>query len=298
MAKLLVDKIRPVDWVIAGYHLMMAVSAIALRDNITGWRLVAARHGLVSAAVLGMTMGVASQRSRLARLAYYWYPVVTLPLAYSWAGDFVHALFPWRLDAYLHRFDVWLLGTTSAELVNRISLLWFADLMQLSYCSFFLLIAASCLWLYLSGRRAEFEQLTLAIILTLYATYLMFMLLPAHSPRFEYPYSTGGGSVALMIRGWLESAAYCGGAFPSGHAAATLAICLLMWRYVQWRSWPFLVLASLLLLSTLYGGYHYLADVLFGLALGAMAAAGALAWDRRHQRSLGSQSRDLRKGLV
>lgn len=273
------------DRVVAGYQLLMVASPLALRSNIPGWELVAVRHVLALAAVLVLGWWVIRFGGRLAILAYDWYPVVTLPLAYRWAGDFIHALFPWRLDGYLYRFDAWLLGTAPAALLSKMSAPWFADLMQLSYCSFFLLIAASCLKLYLAGRRAEFGQLTLAIILSLYVTYLL-MVLPAHSPRFEYPCPASGGALARLIGGWLNRVAYCGGAFPSGHAAATLAICLLMWRSAGWRSWPFLAQASLLLLSTLYGGYHYLADVLAGLVIGAAATAGSTAWCRvagKHQ---------------
>lgn len=266
---------------VAGYQLMMIASSLLLRGNIPGWELAAVRHTLALSAVLGLAWWVDKFGGRLALLAHDWYPVVTLPLAYRWAGYFVHALFPWSLDGCLYRFDAWLLGAAPAALLSKISAPWFADLMQLSYCSFFLLIAASCLKLYLAGRRAEFGQLTLAIVLSLYTTYLLFMLLPAHSPRFAYPGPASGGPLARLIGGWLNRAAYCGGAFPSGHAAATLAICLLMWRSVGWRSWPFLVPAAMLLLSTLYGGYHYLADMLAGLMVGATATAGSIIWSRK-----------------
>ena len=266
---------------IVGYQLLMIASSLLLRGNIPVWKLAVVRHALALSVILGLAWWVNKFGGRLARLARDWYSVVTLPLAYRWAGDFVHALFPWCLDGYLYRFDAWLLGAAPAALLSKISTPWFTDLMQLSYCSFFLLISASCLKLYSGGRRAEFGQLTLAIVLSLYATYLLFMLLPAHSPRFEYPSPAGGGPLARLIGGWLNQAAYCGGAFPSGHAAATLAICLLMWRSAGWRSWPFLVPAALILLSTLYGGYHYLADVLAGLMVGATATAGSVIWSRK-----------------
>lgn len=54
----------------------------------------------------------------------------------------------------LSGFDSWLLGTVPARLLQGISWPWFTDLMQISYCFFFLLIAASSLTLYLTGKKA------------------------------------------------------------------------------------------------------------------------------------------------
>jgi membrane-associated phospholipid phosphatase len=287
MFKKIADILRPIDRLIIGYQLLMLMMALIFRANIAGWGLAAFRHGTVLLGVIGLRLAAERFGNKFTRLASDWYPIATLPLAYRWAGDFVHAIFPWNIDGLLNGIDTWLLGASPANLLQHFCSPWFSDLMQLSYCSFYALIAASCLTLYLAGKRREFGNLTLAIIISLYGTYLLFMFLPAHSPRFEFAslFRLNGGWLTKLISAWLKGAAYCGGAFPSGHAAASVAICAFMWRYIKYGAFPFFLVTLLLLLSTIYGGYHYLVDILAGFIHGILASWAAVSWNRNYMLS-------------
>jgi undecaprenyl-diphosphatase len=63
--------------------------------------------------------------------------------------------------------------------------------------------------------------------------------------------------------------------FPSGHAAAAFAVAaVLMLTYRRWRVWlPALIGASLIALSRVYLGVHYLSDILGGAVVGLGAGA-------------------------
>ncbi len=63
--------------------------------------------------------------------------------------------------------------------------------------------------------------------------------------------------------------------FPSGHAAAAFAVAaVLMLSYRRWRVWlPTLIGASLIALSRVYLGVHYLSDILGGAVVGLGAGA-------------------------
>jgi membrane-associated phospholipid phosphatase len=62
--------------------------------------------------------------------------------------------------------------------------------------------------------------------------------------------------------------------FPSGHASAAAAFCLALAIFFHWRgSIPFaLAWPTLMALSRVYLGRHFLADVLGGLGIGALSA--------------------------
>jgi len=284
--KALAKILRPVDRFIAGYQLLMILSTLAFSGNIPVYQTVAMRHTAALAALIALRWLTVNRPRKYLTLISDWYPIVTLPVTYRWAGDFVHAIFTWKLDLLLNRFDLWLLGEDPVRILQRGASVQFTDLMQLSYCSFFVMIFTSSFVLYRMKKFREFDNLRLGIITSLYGTYLWFMLLPAHSPRFEVwrHLKLNGGLLTHQISAFITSTAYCGGAFPSGHAAASLIICIFMVRYLKWWSLPFVVTTVLLLLSTLFGGYHYLADILAGFMHGAFWICITVYWNRRYRR--------------
>lgn len=66
--------------------------------------------------------------------------------------------------------------------------------------------------------------------------------------------------------------------FPSGHASAAAAFCIGLAAFFRWRGTVLLAVCWPLLmgLSRMYLGRHFLADVIGGLTVGALAAAGAV----------------------
>jgi membrane-associated phospholipid phosphatase len=274
---------RPVDWFITGYELMMVLSALIFHHNVSNYPVVAVRHTLAMLAIIILRYMSLKYPNRILTIVSDWYPIATLPITYRWAGDFIHAVFSWKLDGILRSFDLWLIGDDPVKILQRGASVRFTDLMQLSYCSFFVIIFGSCLALYLKKQYRAFANLRLGIISALYGTYMWFMLLPAHSPRFEVwkHLKLNGSWLTKQISTFITSSAYCGGAFPSGHAAASLIICIFMFRYLKWWSLPFIITTVLLLLSTLFGAYHYLADILAGFIHGSLALLVALCWNRK-----------------
>ena len=125
------------------------------------------------------------------------------------------------------------------------------------------------------------------IALALYGTYIIFILLPAHSPRFVFytDVNLEGGWIAQAINRFLIRASYPGGAFPSGHAAVSIAICIFMWRYARIWAVPIIFVTLLLLLATVYSGYHYVVDIIAGFLYGAAASYATVAWNRKHRNS-------------
>lgn len=282
----LIRILRPVDWLVAGYQLAMVLLAIVFRDNLEAWTQIAVRHLLALSAIVTIR-GLADRYPQRWLVALSeWYLGLSLPLAYTWAGDFVHAVFPWKVDLILHNIDLRLLGTDPTAYLQRLSRPWLTDIMQLSYCSYFFIIFFGYLILYLKGNRRHYQNYEFMVIASLYGTYIWFMLLPAHSPRFITcpELMLKGGWITGKVNRFLSQAAYAGGAFPSGHAAVSISICVFIWRYA--RPWApiFIFLTLLLLTSTVYGGYHYVIDLLAGMVHGGLASLTVVLWNREWRR--------------
>jgi membrane-associated phospholipid phosphatase len=57
-------------------------------------------------------------------------------------------------------------------------------------------------------------------------------------------------------------------AFPSLHAAQIVLYCHIAWRYAKWLLVAYIPLSILLMVSTMYFGWHYLSDLIAGTLLG------------------------------
>jgi len=202
-----------------------------------------------------------------------WFPIVSLPLLYRWSGDFIHKLFAWRIDPLLLSVDTYILAALPKSLMPASYPFWFTDLMQLSYCSYFLIIAGGLLVFYCRSLTRDFADLRLGILFALYGTYILFMLLPAHSPRFEMinPFLNQGGWCSGVVSHFINRTSFCGGSFPSGHAAVSYLICKYIKKNARKWFWPFSIATVLLMVSTVYCGYHYLIDIIAGILWGTLA---------------------------
>ena len=61
-----------------------------------------------------------------------------------------------------------------------------------------------------------------------------------------------------------------GAAFPSQHVAGSVAALWGAWRFRRWLFWVMLPLVAAMCFSTVWGRYHYAADVFGGMVTGTL----------------------------
>jgi membrane-associated phospholipid phosphatase len=98
---------------------------------------------------------------------------------------------------------------------------------------------------------------------------------PVEAPLFAMrslglPPLVGGPATSLInfIESWGRVR---GGAFPSGHVLGSFVVLLGAWCCRRQLFWVFLPCFIAMCVSTIYGGYHYIADILAGILVGAVA---------------------------
>ncbi len=203
------------------------------------------------------------------------YPLLALVGLYTTIG-LVNTAAGVSHDAAVQGWEQGLFGTQPARVWIRAwpspALSW---LLHAGYLSYYLILAAP-LVLWLARRRAAAERVVLAIMVTFYACFTVFLLFPVAGPRYAFAPADNAATrtaIARAAQRLLDNGAAWGTAFPSSHVAASLASSLATLR--EWREpgAAFLVLAVLLSLGTVYGQFHYALDVLAGAAV----AGGVLA---------------------
>ena len=223
------------------------------------------------------------------------YPILCYAVFYHETGLLNQMFSSGYLDPHFLRLERWLFGwQPGLELMERFPSRWVSEVLYASYFSYYLMIGGVGLALLLRDRR-QFAHFISVVSFVFYACYLVYIFTPVVGPRIVCrsmitpplppdvvpstppitPESVAGG-VFYQIMAWVyvhfETP---GAAFPSSHVA--VAACTVYFSFLYLRSirWAHLAIAGLLCLSTVYGRYHYVVDVVAGaLTAGLLVPLG------------------------
>ncbi len=279
-------RVRPVDVLCGAFlaALLLVVAAAAERLPNPG------RTAAVLAALLaGQAALLALARARPApvtRFAHAFYPVAVVVVVFDTLADVAGYLIGPDRDAALTALDLAIFGVHPTVWLERFVTPWLTDLMHLAYVSYYALPLVVCGRLYARGAEKDFDVAAFTLTLTLLLSYVGYLLVPAQGPRaLVAPLQTvplDGVLVTGPIRRTLETLErLTRDAFPSGHAAvAVVAVALA--RRLDRRAFPAILPFGVgVVLSTVYTRYHYVVDVIAGLALAALCLALGPALHRR-----------------
>jgi membrane-associated phospholipid phosphatase len=193
-------------------------------------------------------------------------------------------------------FDPWLIALEqrwfgmqpSLEWSRAMPWRWLYELMEFAYFSYYFFGLFALVLIWRTGRRdaarnwaltAAFVRDLVAVMLTCYAWYTFF---PVWGPKyFDYQGLAGPipgeglrGFVFHDIMVWIHAnGALSGAAFPSSHVAGSMVSWWWGWKIApRHRVW-LTVLWGLLCLSIVYCRYHYVIDLVAGVAWGALVVA-------------------------
>jgi membrane-associated phospholipid phosphatase len=138
--------------------------------------------------------------------------------------------------------------------------------------------------------RRQFAHFVSVVSFVFYVCYLIYIFTPVVGPRIvcrdivaaqlpldvvpatppATPDSVAAG-VFFQIMAWIyERFETPGAAFPSSHVAVAICTVYFSFLYLRPIRWAHLAVAVLLSVSTVYGRYHYVVDVLAGALTAAL----------------------------
>ena len=194
-------------------------------------------------------------------------------------NNLVHLIFPRWFDSWLIHFDHAIFRVYPWDWLGQFSSPALNDVMQFGYMTYFLALIVLPAILYARKERRAFWTVLTAMALAHYAVYVIAVLLPIESPFHAFPALQSaplrGGAVTHMVELIERFFRVRGAAFPSAHVAGAFAALLGAWHFRRWLFWIHLPLFVLMVISTVYGRYHYAGDGLAGLLVGAVAYCAA-----------------------
>jgi membrane-associated phospholipid phosphatase len=200
------------------------------------------------------------------------FPIVCVLLVFDSLGQLVHSINPTDIDPLLIRIDYMIFHDHPTVMLEKIMWPLLTDILQLSYASYYFIPISFCVLLFKAGRKNEFDRSVFLILFCFYLSYLGYLLFPALGPRFylnsfqttELHGFLISGPIQNLLNG-LEGIKR--DAFPSGHTAITVLVLCLAYRYNKVFFRIALPIVSALVFATVYCRYHYVIDVIAGIAL-------------------------------
>ena len=261
---------RASEWIVCGYFAYLLVLARVQPLSATRRNRVLA----VGVACIGLVLVLSQLRLQLPmRIARDWVPCIYLLQGYWMSGLFFRRPMEVVEDRLL-RLDGRLLGVVRLDAVVRRTPRPVLELLELAYLCAYPFVPITLGLLYGGGLRGEADQYWTAVLLAAYACYGLLPWIQTRPPRVIEPSgSMDGRRLALrrLNRVVLDRASVQVNTIPSGHAATAVAAALATAGLRPDLLVPLVATAGAIALATVVGRYHYAADTVLGVAVGAAA---------------------------
>lgn len=271
---------RPVDWLLAGY--LVVVSAVALLrapDQPGCWWLLAA-HVLIGVLLYLVTRPGLGPVGRTVREIY---PLLLLVGLYSELDVLAGPGTLHTYDATVQRWELAIFGAqVSMEWWRSMPSRFWSAVLHAAYLSYYLIVVAPAFYFVWRRDLQALRHFVLVVMITFVACYLVFIFFPVAGPYYVFPRPAAwftDNVFARMVYDTLAAGSSYGAAFPSSHVAATVAVVLSAARGSKTLGWALALPTLLLTVAVVYCQMHYGVDALAGLLVGGIVAA---AVERRH----------------
>jgi membrane-associated phospholipid phosphatase len=204
----------------------------------------------------------------------HWYPHLFFLFCFEELAHLMTLVtLEWQ-DAKLLAFDHWLTGVQPTIWLEQFATPLRNDGMQFFYLTYFtyLLILGGILYI-----RREWQAYWSVMTYSMvgYACgYLIAMFFPIESPWFAlagaWKGPLAGGPFTATINFIEHFGRVRGAAFPSEHVAGATAALWGAWRFRRWLFWVMVPFFILMCVSTIWGRYHYIADIFGGMITGTL----------------------------
>jgi membrane-associated phospholipid phosphatase len=221
--------------------------------------------------------------------------VITVFIIFNTLGALIASTHATTYDAFLIAVDHAIFGVHPTVWLERLISPALSALLQFAYISYYFIPLSLGVVLIARGRFGEFEEVLFGILLCFYLSYVGYLLVPAIGPRFTLSHLQSGDlqvypfieTIQDMLNGLEKNKT---DAFPSGHTAVSLMSLYYAWEKQEKKLFAVLIPVVMgLIISTVYLRYHYVIDVIAGIALTGVTIALAPGLRRMlcHTRSSG-----------
>jgi membrane-associated phospholipid phosphatase len=229
-----------------------------------------------------------------------WGPLIVIMWMFQCLETYTGVIRQVSIDDALYKIDLALFGVEPTQWAGKFFHPLLTDYMALAYGLYFIMPMVLATMLSVRGRRADFREMCIAVVLQMGIAFVLFLVFPAGPPRY-YPPLVHGGFDPPQLHSFfglfeLQQGAFdtadpvrTRSAFPSLHCSLALLTLIYAWRFgdavfgarrPKLYFWIILPLVVSLWVSTVYLRHHWIPDIAAGMLVGTAAQVIA-PWLRR-----------------
>jgi membrane-associated phospholipid phosphatase len=271
------------DFISIAFFSFLSLLNIVFHSRISNWWLLVLANTAVSVGIVWLA-NYAHNKTGFIRIMrdWDWYPFILLVFKEIYL--ILHPINPTDYDAALIQIDYWMFGVHPTRWLYQYAHPIFTELLQICYSLFYFLPLTLGISLYRRENKEQFNSLAFTVLYGFYLSYIGYLLVPAIGPRFTLHnfFTTEAELPGIVLTDvfrflinlgesippWVTNPADLAqrDCFPSGHTQLTLVVLHLSVKFKSPTARVLFPVGIALIIATVYLRYHYVIDVIGGIA--------------------------------
>ena len=222
------------------------------------------------------------------KLIRFIYPLFMITFLYEALKSQIFFIHGYPYDGVIVSIEHSILGFDSSFALQQYMSYTLNEIMSFFYISYYFLIPIAIVLLAFKAAWKSLEKFTFGALVTFFICYGIFIFFPVVGPRLYladiYYLPLLGPFFTTLASRIVETGGLHGGAMPSSHCGVALVAIWYIIKEYKSLSFPGIFILVMLCISTIYGRYHYLSDVIVGLSLGGICIWLTSRWQDWYMR--------------
>ena len=201
--------------------------------------------------------------------------LLVISFIYQEMGAIIHIIDPQWWDSWINDVETIAFGCYPTVWFQPLASHVLTEIMMFAYVMYVPLIPGIAVLCHWKGGQETLERYLTELVLAFFLCYICYFLLPVAGPSRTLQahfIGTMDGYFFTAITDYMRSHVHLpGGAFPSAHCAASTVVLVALFRNHRRFFYALLPFVVLIYVSTVYGWFHYVSDVLGGILVGFTA---------------------------
>lgn len=275
-------KLAFVDRWVIGYSVATSLAAVVWGTDPGAFRQSHLFHAAAVALVLVIARWMPVE-GRIWLILRHGYPMLLLGLFYRDTLPYVFLFFNEWFDPQLLAWEEVVFGFKIPHAIASVKSVWLLELWMFGYVFYYVMMPLAAVVALWKNRPDRYRQFAESAVIVFFISFAMFALFPLEGPRHALVSvlpPIEGGLFFTWVMAVQNAGSIHGGCMPSSHTALAWVVTWYVFGMHRPVGIALVVISTLLSVGCFWGRFHYVTDVLVGLAL-FVAAVAFTSWRNR-----------------